>query len=67
MRHAIALFKKMSPKTSEKVESMRKILYVLAARSLMYAMLCMRLDICYAVGIINRYQSNPLGIGQAYS
>ena len=25
----------------------------------MYAMLCTRPDICYAVGIVNRYQSNP--------
>ena len=28
----------------------------------MYAMLCMRPDICYAVGIVSRYQSNP-GMG----
>src|ERR1051325_6640353 len=25
----------------------------------MYAMLCTRPDICYAVGIVSRYQSNP--------
>ena len=28
----------------------------------MYAMLCTRPDICYAVGIVSRYQSNP-GMG----
>ncbi|KAK6149390.1 hypothetical protein DH2020_016915 [Rehmannia glutinosa] len=27
--------------------------------SLMYAMLCTRPDICYAVGVVSRYQSNP--------
>ncbi|KAA0049624.1 gag/pol protein [Cucumis melo var. makuwa] len=27
--------------------------------SLMYAMLCTRPDICYAAGIVSRYQSNP--------
>ncbi|KAL0541273.1 hypothetical protein IC582_021315 [Cucumis melo] len=27
--------------------------------SLMYAMLCTRPDICYSVGIVSRYQSNP--------
>ena len=25
----------------------------------MYTMLCTRLDICYAVGMVSRYQSNP--------
>ncbi|CAA7058388.1 unnamed protein product [Microthlaspi erraticum] len=27
--------------------------------SLMYAMMCTRPDICYAVGLVSRYQSNP--------
>ena len=27
--------------------------------SLMYAMLCTRPDICYSVGMVSRYQSNP--------
>ena len=25
----------------------------------MYAMLCTRLDICYSVGMVSQYQSNP--------
>ena len=25
----------------------------------MYAMLCTRADICFTIGIVNRYQSNP--------
>ena len=58
MRHGIALSKDMSPKTSEEVDSMRKIPYASAVGSLMYAMLCTRLDICYSVGIVSRYQSN---------
>ena len=37
---------------------MRKNPYASAVGSLMYAMLCTRPDICYAVGIISRYQSN---------
>ena len=41
---------------------MRRNPYDLALGSLMYAMLCTRPDICYAVGIVNRYQSN-LGMG----
>ena len=58
IRYRIALSKEMSPKTSEKFENMRKIPYALVVGTLMYAMLCMRLDICYAIGIFNRYKSN---------
>ena len=38
---------------------MRQYPYASAVGSLMYAMLCTRPDICYAVGIVSRYQSNP--------
>ena len=38
---------------------MRRVPYASAVGSLMYAMLCTRPDICYAVGIVSRYQSNP--------
>ncbi|XP_059663471.1 secreted RxLR effector protein 161-like [Cornus florida] len=37
---------------------MKRIPYASAVGSLMYAMVCTRLDICYSVGIVNRYQSN---------
>ena len=37
---------------------MRRVPYASAVGSLMYAMLCTRPDICYAVGIVSRYQSN---------
>ena len=38
---------------------MEKVPYASAMGSLMYAMLCTRPDICYVVGIVSRYQSNP--------
>ena len=38
---------------------MRRIPYASAVGSLMYAMLCTKPDICYAVGVVSRYQSNP--------
>ena len=38
---------------------MRRVPYASAVGSLMYVMLCTRPDICYAVGIVSRYQSNP--------
>ena len=37
---------------------MRQVPYASAVGSLMYAMLCTRPDICYSVGMVNRYQSN---------
>ena len=38
---------------------MKKVPYASAVGSLMYAMLCTRPDICFAVGMVARYQSNP--------
>ncbi|KAL0553858.1 hypothetical protein IC582_007762 [Cucumis melo] len=58
-RHGVHLSKEQSPKTPQEVEDMRRIPYASAVGSLMYAMLCTRPDICYAVGIVSRYQSNP--------
>ena len=47
------------PKTSAEVERMRGIPYASTVESLMYAMLCTRLDICFVVGMVSRYQSDP--------
>ena len=58
-RHGIHLSKKQSPQTPEEEDAMRKVPYASAVGSLMYAMLCTRPDICYAVGVVSRYQSNP--------
>ncbi|KAL4038590.1 hypothetical protein IC575_002212 [Cucumis melo] len=58
-RHEVHLSKEQCPKTPQEVEDMRHIPYVSAVGSLMYVMLCTRPDICYAVGIVSRYQSNP--------
>ena len=37
---------------------MKNIPYALAIGSLMYAQVCTRLDIAYAIGVLGRYQSN---------
>ena len=50
--------KKCSRGEKEKAE-MRKVPYALAVGSLMYAMVCTRLDIAFVVGIVSRYISNP--------
>ena len=58
-RHGIHLSKEQSPKPPEEKELMIKKPYASAVGSLMYAMLCTRPDICYAVGVVSRYQSDP--------
>ena len=47
------------PKTDKEKERMNNVPYASAIRSLMYAMLCTWPDICFAVGLVNHYQSNP--------
>ena len=46
------------PKTDKEKERMSNVPYASAVGSLMYAMLCTRPDICFAVGLVSRYQSN---------
>ena len=54
---------KLCPNTPSEINEMRNVLYASAVGSLMYAMMCTRPDICYVVGLVSRYQSNP---GQAH-
>jgi len=49
----------MCPKTLEEKEKMSRVPYASVVGSLMYAMMCTRPDICYAVRLVSRYQSNP--------
>ena len=53
------MFEDQRPKTLEEENMMRQIPYASAVASLMYAMLCTRPDICYSIGMVSRYQSNP--------
>ena len=46
-------------KTQEEENIIRQFPYAFAVRSLMFAMLCTRPDICYSVSMVSRYQSNP--------
>ena len=47
------------PKTNTDIERMRGIPYASAVGSLMYAMLCTRPDICFDIGMVSIYQSDP--------
>ena len=58
-RHGLAFSKDQCPKTQEERDRMARVPYALAVGSLIYAMLCTRPDICFAIGMVSRYQSNP--------
>ena len=53
------LRKEMGPKTPEKKKKKTNVPYSNVVWSLMYAMMCTRLDICYAAGMVSHYQANP--------
>ena len=57
--HGIHLSKKICPKTLEERKRMNEIPYALAIGSIMYAMLCTRPDVAYALGIAIRFQADP--------
>ncbi|XP_070014717.1 secreted RxLR effector protein 161-like [Nicotiana sylvestris] len=48
----------MCPKTLKETERMIRVPYRSAVGSLMYAMVCTRPDICQAVGLVSRYQTD---------
>ena len=57
--HGVPLFDDQRPKIQEEENMMRQVPYALAVGSLMYAILCSRPNICYLVGMVSQYQSNP--------
>ena len=58
-RHSLAFSKDQCPKTQEERDSMAGVPYASIVGSLMYTMLYTRSDICFAIGMVRRYQSNP--------
>jgi hypothetical protein len=50
---------RMYPKTPDEKTQMEKVPYSSVVGSLMYAMMCTRPDISFAVRIVSRYQANP--------
>lgn len=51
--------KTQCPRNELERESMKNILYASAVESSMYAQVCTRLDIAYAVSVFSRFQENP--------
>ena len=58
MSHGISLSKELSPKTKEEKERMDRIPYASAVGSIMYAMICTRPDVAYALSMCSRYQAD---------
>ncbi|KAK8670028.1 hypothetical protein V6N13_104794 [Hibiscus sabdariffa] len=63
MTHGISLSKEMCPSTSQERERMSQIPYASTIGSIMYAMICTRPDLSYALSMTSRYQASP-GEGQ---
>ena len=59
MSHGIHLSKAMCLKTQDERDRMSRAQYTLAIGSIMYAMLCTRLDVTYALSICCRHQVDP--------
>ena len=59
MSHGIKLSKSQCPTTKDEKERMDKIPYASAIGSIMYAILCTRPNVSYALFMTSRFQSNP--------
>ncbi|KAG8499473.1 hypothetical protein CXB51_005963 [Gossypium anomalum] len=52
----------LSPQSDDEIEYMSHVPYSSAMGSLMYAMVCSRLDLSYAVSAVSRYMANPVAL-----
>ena len=59
MSHGISLSKTQCPSTTDERERMNAVPYASAIGSIMYAMLCTRPDVSYALSVTSRYQADP--------
>ena len=59
LSHGISLSKTQCPTNDEERKRMDKIPYASAIGSIMYAMLCTRPDVSYALSATSRFQSDP--------
>ena len=59
IEQGLTLILDQCPKADNEKETINNVPYAGVVISLMYAMLCTRPDICFAVGLVSCYQSNP--------
>eukprot|EP00253_Pinus_taeda_P012410 PITA_12410 len=55
----VKLYVEECPKTQQEEEYMSRVPYASAVGSLMYAMVCTRLDIAHDVGVLSKFMSKP--------
>ena len=58
MQHGMVLSKDQCPSSSKELENMKRTPYASAVGSIMYAMICTRPDVSYALSMTSRYQAN---------
>ena len=58
MSHGVTLSKDMCPKTQDERNSMSRIPFASTVGSIMYAMICTRPDVSYALSMCSRYQAD---------
>ena len=49
----------LSPQSDDDIDYMSRVPYSSVVRSLMYAMVCLRPNLSYAVNAVSRYMENP--------
>ena len=59
MQHGLSLSKTQCTSDFDEIKRMGSVPYVKAIGSIMYAMICTRPVVSYALSICSRYQSNP--------
>ena len=59
MSHGISLSKTQSPSTPDERRRMDGIPYASVVGSIMYAMVCTRPDVSFALSVVGRYQADP--------
>ena len=59
MSHGTRLSKTQCPESADERSRMDAIPYASAVGSIMYAMICTRPDVSYALSVTSRYQSDP--------
>ena len=59
IRHGVQISKEQSPKTPKDKVLMERIPYASTIGSIMYAMICTRLDVAYALSVTSRFHADP--------
>nr|GFC27220.1 retrotransposon protein, putative, Ty1-copia subclass [Tanacetum cinerariifolium] len=59
LHHGIKISKDLRLKTNEELDIMSLVTYASAVGSIMYAMMCTRPDVSFALSIVSRHQQNP--------